>query len=445
MCLPSGREEEFLEMQKTSRTPPAPLKSGSETGIAPDHAQPETETEQGRLLQLICKTMPAGLVVQRSPGRIDFVNRRFAQMLGYRADQLAGKPLSKIVSAEDQNNVRKNAERAIAGKPAPAQFTFRVTTRDNKQKHLRAHVFHAPWQDRPTLIWYIDDISQTKISLAHRHKHRNMSCTLFDIVPISTAIVTWQEGRVIEANPSFFKKTGYLEAEVVGYTVVETGFWPDPEERSRVMRMVGGHGIVKTIPIKFKMKNGQIRDCFFSAQLVEFNNVPCTLEIFNDVSPDGSSSAARMDQAKTLSENKREIENLNTALKVLIDHQKSEREDQQHNWTISLKKSIFPYLDKIKNGKMDMSSRTYLSMIESNLNDLVASLPDAPANLLQKLTFAESQVADLVRQGKTSKEIAAMLNVTTAAISFHRHNLRKKLGLLQKRTSLRSHLQSLKH
>jgi DNA-binding CsgD family transcriptional regulator len=52
-------------------------------------------------------------------------------------------------------------------------------------------------------------------------------------------------------------------------------------------------------------------------------------------------------------------------------------------------------------------------------------------------------VANLIRQGRSSKEIAKMLNVSTAAISFHRHNLRKKMGLLNKKTTLRSHLQSL--
>jgi DNA-binding CsgD family transcriptional regulator len=83
-------------------------------------------------------------------------------------------------------------------------------------------------------------------------------------------------------------------------------------------------------------------------------------------------------------------------------------------------------------------------MIESNLKDLVSSLPNAPSKQMQNLTPTESQVADLIQQGKTSKEIAAMLNVSTAAISFHRHNMRKKMGLLKKKTTLLSHLQSLK-
>jgi DNA-binding CsgD family transcriptional regulator len=192
------------------------------------------------------------------------------------------------------------------------------------------------------------------------------------------------------------------------------------------------------------MSNGKIHDCIFSAQLVEFNNIPCTLEIFIEMSQDKSSEEILTDKESALAEQKKEIQNLNAALKVLMDHHENQKNDQHHNMVNSLKKKVFPYLDKIKTGKIDIASQTYLSMIELNLKDLVSSLPETPGNQMQNLTFTESQVADLVRQGKTSKEIAAMLNVSTAAISFHRHNLRKKMGLLKKKTTLRSHLQTFK-
>jgi PAS domain S-box-containing protein len=273
-----------------------------------------------RLLRLILETMPAGLLIQQTPGRIAFVNHRAAEMLGYRAEQLADKPLNDIVYLEDQHDVSQNADRAAAGKPALTHFTFRAVAKDNRLKSMRVQAFHAPWHDGPTLVWYLYDVSQDKSS----------------------------------------QKVG-AEKE--------------------------------------------------SAQ----------------------------------SEQEREIQNLNAALKVLMGHHESEKKDHHRNLVVGLKKMIFPYLEKIKTGKMDSASRTYLSMIESNLNDLISSLPNAPANQVQNLTFAESQVADLILQGKTSKEIAAMLNVSTAAISFHRHNLRKKMGLLKKKRTLRSHLQSLKH
>ena len=61
------------------------------------------------------------------------------------------------------------------------------------------------------------------------------------------------------------------------------------------------------------------------------------------------------------------------------------------------------------------------------------------------LTPSEIQIADLIKYGKTSKEIASMINVSPKAITFHRGNLRKKLGLLNKKINLRAYLQAFPH
>jgi PAS domain S-box-containing protein len=382
-----------LDIQNISFETKGRKKSEPKNEIPWRHKQLETLADLDRLLRLILETMPAGLVIQQTPERIAIVNNRFAEILGFHAGQLAGKPLNEIVCPEDQNHVSQNAHIAIAGKPAPTHFTFRDVTKDSRLKNLMAQAFHAPWHDSASLIWYVYDISQTKLFLMQVERYREMSCTLFDIVPI--------------------------------------------------MQIVGDDGVVKTFPIKFKMSTDEIHDCIFSAQMVQFNDVPCTLEIFIDVSQDKSSEVALIDKESTLSEQKRKIQNLNAALKVLIDHQESEKNDQHHKLEISLKKTIFPYLDKLKTGKIDIASRTYLSVIELYLKDLISSLPNATANQMRNLTLTESQVAD-IRQGKISKEIADMLNVSTSAIPFHRHNLQKNMGLLKKKTTLQSHLQSLK-
>jgi DNA-binding CsgD family transcriptional regulator len=59
------------------------------------------------------------------------------------------------------------------------------------------------------------------------------------------------------------------------------------------------------------------------------------------------------------------------------------------------------------------------------------------------LTSTEIQIADLIKHGRASKEIASLLNVSPKAISFHRGNIRRKLGLVNKKINLRSHLQLL--
>jgi len=57
-------------------------------------------------------------------------------------------------------------------------------------------------------------------------------------------------------------------------------------------------------------------------------------------------------------------------------------------------------------------------------------------------TPVEIQAAYLIKEGKTSKEIAESLGVSVNTVSAHRFHIRKKLGLTNKKANLTAHLKS---
>ena len=60
------------------------------------------------------------------------------------------------------------------------------------------------------------------------------------------------------------------------------------------------------------------------------------------------------------------------------------------------------------------------------------------------LSPQEIEVANMVRRGRSSKEIAEVLGISTSGVDFHRKKLRQKLGLTKSSRNLRSYLLSLK-
>ena len=142
-------------------------------------------------------------------------------------------------------------------------------------------------------------------------------------------------------------------------------------------------------------------------------------------------------ETKTIS-----LEEANTALKVLLKQRENDKTELEEKVLLNVRELVLPYLEKIKKKKMDQKQRAYVNILESNLDDIVSPFVHGLSSKLIKLSPTELQVTNLVKQGKTTKEIAGIMNLATSTIDFHRNNIRKKFGIRNKKTNLRTYLAS---
>lgn len=137
------------------------------------------------------------------------------------------------------------------------------------------------------------------------------------------------------------------------------------------------------------------------------------------------------------------LETLNNALTVLLDRRDKDKEALEEKVVSNVKELVLPYVETLKRSRLDAKQATFVSIVESNLQEIVSPFLRKLSTEYQGLTPKEIQVAALVKQGKTTKEIAELFNVSTRAVQFHRHNIREKLGLKNTRTNLGTYLLSL--
>jgi PAS domain S-box-containing protein len=136
------------------------------------------------------------------------------------------------------------------------------------------------------------------------------------------------------------------------------------------------------------------------------------------------------------------LEEANTALKVLLKQREEDKTELEEKVLLNVRELVLPYLEKLKKKKMNEKQRAYIGILESNLNDIVSPFVHGLSAKLIKLSPTELQVTNLIKQGKTTKEIADMMNLATSTIDFHRNNIRKKFGIRNKKTNLRTYLAS---
>jgi DNA-binding CsgD family transcriptional regulator len=143
---------------------------------------------------------------------------------------------------------------------------------------------------------------------------------------------------------------------------------------------------------------------------------------------------------KELETKTRTLEEVNTTLNALLKKKNEEKAEVEKNVLSNLKKLVMPYLEKLKRNGFDKRKQVYIGNLESTLNDIVSPL----SRRLPNLSPTEIQVANLVKQGRRSKEIAELMNLSPRTIESHRDNIRKKIGI-KTRKNLRTYLLSVQN
>ena len=139
----------------------------------------------------------------------------------------------------------------------------------------------------------------------------------------------------------------------------------------------------------------------------------------------------------------KELQEVHSALTVLLKRRNEEARELEKKVLCNLKQLVVPHIGQLKKTGLDTEQMRLLSIIESNLKEITSSFSHKLSSKCLDLTARENQVANLVRVGKTTKQIAELLNVSTNAIVFHRYNIRKKLGLGKQKINLGSYLASM--
>ena len=377
-------------------------------------------------------------------GTLTFVNEAICRLLGQKREEVIGQNFYTYVHPDDQEKTRRNLESLSIENP--------VGSNEERVILPNGEMFWWHWNNQAlfdgngVLVEFQAvgrDVTARKRAeeklLESEERHR----LLLESSP-DPIVVYDIEGKATYINPAFEQAFGWSSEELLDKRI---NFVPEedwPETRAAIDRMLVGERVL-SFETRRLTKDGRVLDIQLSSSLFkDRDGKPVgNIVILRDVTEQKLAEQALRKREAELEIRASELEEQNSALRVLLKRREEDQKEIEEKVLSNVKELVLPYLEKLKKSALGAKQGTYVNILESNLEDIVSPFVRKLSSTYLGLTPTEIHVANLVKEARDSKTIAELLNMSPRTVESHRQNIRKKLGLKNKKANLRSHLLSI--
>jgi PAS domain S-box-containing protein len=259
---------------------------------------------------------------------------------------------------------------------------------------------------------------------------------LLDASP-EVAFLIDTRGNLLAVNKAFCLRFGKTAEELQGKKVLDL----IPSAIGKTQKILGIEVIRNAKLIRHKAKIAGLLVENSICPVLNSKGEVVQLAVFSrDITREEEMKLALREREKKLKSKSKTLEELNVALKVLLEKRTQDKEELEERVVSNIKLLVEPYLKKLDGSGFTEKQSAYLDILKSHLNDIASPLARKLSSDQYSLTPKEMNVAMLIKEGKTTKEIAELMHSSMRSVEFHRENLRKKLDLTNKKSNLRSRL-----
>jgi len=386
-----------------------------------------------------------GIYETNLEGKILYMNDAMLNIFEWDSPQgVIGEDVVKIYKSKKH---RDNYLKILKKNGHVENFELDLITTNGKFKHVLV-----------TATLSGDNISGTLMDITDRKKaeiamleSRNMLNALINSTEDDIVLLIDPDGKVISVNETAAKIYGSAPEKIIGRNVYEV---MPPEVASR-RKTIAIDAIETKKPVHYMEERlGRFYKCSVYPIFYDQDNIR-SLAIFARDVTELKLTEKELQEAKKnleyrvkrrteeLERKSQYLEEANIALRVLLERRNEDKNEMEEKILTNVRELVVPYLEKVKRKVTDKKLQSYIAILDANLSNIVSPFSNKLSSKYMNLTSAEIEVADLVKHGKSTKEIADLLNVSIKTVETHRVNMRKKLGITNKKANLRTYLLSL--
>lgn len=368
-------------------------------------------------------------------GKFRIMNPIAVSYTGYELGELIGRESDFMIHPDDREEVIQNAHSMLRGERI-SPYEFRIVTKQQGIRWVLEAVVPITFEGKRAILGNAMDITQRRLADQKLMESENLYRTVFENTGTMTTI---DDGNkvITLVNSGWEKVTGYRKEDWEGKKkwteYIDKRDLPRMEEYHR-LRRITPQSVPRTYECRAIDSQGRIRNLLTTVGIIPGtkNNVSSSVDI-----------TELKEAEKKLIKKSEDLAELNSALKILLKQREDDRIELEKTLLSNIKKFVLPYIEKIRQKDFDKKHLTYVDLLASNLENILAPFSRTLSSKYMSLTSKEIEVANFIKEGKSSKEIAELLNVSSGCVDIHRYHIRSKLGLSNQRANLKAFLQSL--
>lgn len=364
------------------------------------------------------------------------------EVLGYHPRELVGTNPFDFVHPDDLDYALSMLSR-VQEEPGKVVRVGVVRARHKDGSWRQVEVVVKNLIDDPAvqgIVMNYRDVTDRMSAEGEVHALRERYEKAFRNSPDSITITFFDNGEFVETNEGFERITGYSSDEVVGRSTLELGIWKSNDSRQKLMEALERDGRVRDFDMEIVTKDGESRTCMLSAELIELAGRRCILAVTRDVTTFRLADVQLRQTTEKLRRDHVEMVRKNIALNEVLEHLEKEKELYRHELCSNVENLIRPVLRRLhEHGKLPPKD---VDRLLRSLDEVTGRHIDQFRNNVAKLTPRELDILEMIRAGRSSKQIAESLGLSPQTVHKHRQSIRRKLQIDHREINLAAYLRS---
>jgi len=152
-------------------------------------------------------------------GKYVFVNDRFAEIHGYRTQELLGKKYWTLIHPDEREATKEKASKRLKGEAAPQRYEVRRLRKDRETIWCEMMAACIEYRGKPAIMGNIIDITARKQAEETLRESEKRYTVLFESTPDGILAADIHTRKFQYANPAICSMLGYSKEELMGISV----------------------------------------------------------------------------------------------------------------------------------------------------------------------------------------------------------------------------------